>query len=191
MTETAKRQPLPWFALNTSDYIASTMALSTTGHGVMLLFICHYWQHGSLPEGDDAKIALARVSAAEWPGIKRSLTRPTNSAATFLWTDDWKCPALDAARAMSDGWYRRRIARFRSLDERRPDPLEWREIRSRIFERDDYTCSYCGTRGGDLECDHKIPICQGGSNDDDNLTTACFPCNREKGPRTVEQWRVA
>lgn len=65
---------------------------------------------------------------------------------------------------------------------------EWAEIRSRIFERDDYTCRYCGERGGKLECDHVIPHSRGGPDTDDNLVTACFKCNRSKKDKTPEEW---
>ena len=68
---------------------------------------------------------------------------------------------------------------------------EWTEIRSRIFARDDYTCTYCGARAGKLECDHITPVSKGGSHGDDNLTTACFTCNRSKRDKTVEQWKGA
>ena len=65
----------------------------------------------------------------------------------------------------------------------------WMVTRMRIFERDDFTCAYCGKRGVSLECDHVIPVSQGGSSNDDNLTTACRDCNRSKGAKTPEQWR--
>lgn len=65
----------------------------------------------------------------------------------------------------------------------------WRRTRAAIFERDDYTCQYCGARGVPLECDHVFPISKGGSNEDDNLVAACVPCNRSKGAKTPEQWR--
>lgn len=68
---------------------------------------------------------------------------------------------------------------------------EWKEIRARIFLRDDFTCSYCGARGGRLECDHIVPVSRGGATTEENLTTACFPCNRAKRDKTVEEWRTA
>jgi hypothetical protein len=59
--------------------------------------------------------------------------------------------------------------------------------RFRIFSRDRFTCRYCGARGGPdvpLEIDHHTPVSKGGGNDDENLWTACFECNR--GKRDVE-----
>ena len=77
---------------------------------------------------------------------------------------------------------------YGSKDSNRPAITEWRVIRHRIFDRDDYTCTYCGERGGRLECDHVIPVCRGGTHDDDNLVTACFKCNRSKRAKLVEEW---
>lgn len=71
----------------------------------------------------------------------------------------------------------------------RPLPIKWAETRKRIFERDNYTCGYCFARGGRLECDHVIAVSRGGSNDDENLLTACFKCNRSKRAKTVAEWR--
>lgn len=71
----------------------------------------------------------------------------------------------------------------------RPDAREWRMLREATFARDDFTCTYCGTRGSKLECDHIVPIARGGSNEPDNLTTACRPCNRSKRDKLLEEWQ--
>lgn len=76
-----------------------------------------------------------------------------------------------------------------SSDQERQRPDVWATTRGRIFERDDFTCQYCGARGVRLERDHIVPISRGGSNDDPNLTTACMQCNRSKGYKTLEHWR--
>jgi hypothetical protein len=71
----------------------------------------------------------------------------------------------------------------------RVNALEWMKIRAEVFERDDYTCTYCGVRGGKLECDHILPHSRGGPSTLENLTTACFSCNRSKLDKTLEEWR--
>lgn len=38
---------------------------------------------------------------------------------------------------------------------------------------------------------HVMPISRGGSNDPENLATACAPCNRSKSNRTPQEWRGA
>lgn len=80
------------------------------------------------------------------------------------------------------------FTRFLRQDIGRPTGAEWAVLRAKIFARDDYTCQYCGERGKRLECDHVVPVSRGGSSDEDNLATACFPCNRSKRDKTVEEW---
>ena len=65
---------------------------------------------------------------------------------------------------------------------------EWSALRAHVFKRDDYKCAYCGARGLRLECDHVIPASRGGSDDLDNLTTACRPCNRSKRDKLLSEW---
>ena len=71
----------------------------------------------------------------------------------------------------------------------RPSAEVWAKIRAAVFERDDYTCRYCGKRGVKLECDHVVPVSRGGGNDPSNLVTACFACNRSKHNKTAEEWQ--
>lgn len=71
----------------------------------------------------------------------------------------------------------------------RPLVNEWRLIRAKIFKRDNYTCRYCGERAGKLECDHIIPISRGGNNNETNLVTACFVCNRSKRSKLLSEWK--
>ncbi len=59
------------------------------------------------------------------------------------------------------------------------------KLRFDVFKRDKFVCQYCGACGPnvELEVDHKIPVSRGGTDDIDNLKTACFNCNRGKGDR--------
>lgn len=66
---------------------------------------------------------------------------------------------------------------------------EWASLRSSIFERDEYTCQYCGKKGGRLECDHVHPFSLGGHSVPENLVTACISCNRSKGAKMLSEWR--
>lgn len=74
-------------------------------------------------------------------------------------------------------------------DYERPPIVEWRKLRTTVFMRDDYTCTYCGRRGVSLQCDHVVPVSRGGSNSISNLTTACKTCNLSKGSKTLEEWK--
>ena len=49
----------------------------------------------------------------------------------------------------------------------------WMATRRRILQRDGYACQCCGIVRADNEIDHRVPLEQGGSNDDENLQTLC------------------
>lgn len=62
-----------------------------------------------------------------------------------------------------------------------------KKTRFEVFKRDSFTCTYCGAKPPKvvLEIDHLHPVAKGGTNDLDNLFTACFDCNRGKGDREL------
>lgn len=66
---------------------------------------------------------------------------------------------------------------------------QWAELRAAVFERDAYQCVYCGTKEGPFECDHVHPLTLGGVSQMWNLATACKPCNRSKGGKTLNDWK--
>jgi len=59
----------------------------------------------------------------------------------------------------------------------------WKKLRITILNRDGWTCTYCG--GVANEVDHIIPLKRGGSDDPDNLTSACRTCNARKHDDSV------
>lgn len=71
----------------------------------------------------------------------------------------------------------------------RLSPEMWATLRDEAFERDDYTCQYCGERGFSLELDHVEPISRGGTNELGNLITACSTCNKSKRAKLISEWR--
>lgn len=63
-------------------------------------------------------------------------------------------------------------------------------LRSKIKERDHYTCQNCGNSTQNepnllLEIDHIQPISKGGLSVESNLQTLCWRCNRSKGAKIV------
>lgn len=62
-----------------------------------------------------------------------------------------------------------------------------KRLRFDIFKRDEFTCQYCGRKPPAvlLEVDHVISVSEGGGNDDHNLVTSCFDCNRGKGAQSL------
>lgn len=72
-----------------------------------------------------------------------------------------------------------------------------REKRDRIFRRDGWACCYCGRsvitkalKLEDLTLDHIKPRSKGGSDEYNNLCTACRDCNQIKGDRTLKQLKL-
>ena len=53
------------------------------------------------------------------------------------------------------------------------------ELREKIFQRDHYTCQYCGRTFPNVAL-HIIPVSKGGLNNEENLITSCMLCNRRK-----------
>ncbi|WP_203229288.1 HNH endonuclease [Paenimyroides tangerinum] len=65
---------------------------------------------------------------------------------------------------------------------------EWKRITNYILKRDNYTCAYCKKVGGVLEIDHVVPFSKGGSDEYENLVTACLKCNRQKKDKSVSEF---
>jgi hypothetical protein len=65
------------------------------------------------------------------------------------------------------------------------DPLRRREL----FERDHWTCQYCGQKlnPDTATLDHYVPQSKGGGNTKENLRTCCLLCNSIKSGRTYEE----
>ena len=96
----------------------------------------------------------------------------------ITWSDDLALPYFTTTRFLVI-W-----------DTERLNSYQLKKLKEIVFERDNYTCQYCHKRGGVLQCDHIHPICKGGSNDLENLTTACAKCNRSKHGKTLSEWRA-
>jgi len=64
--------------------------------------------------------------------------------------------------------------------------------RFRIFQRDNFTCQYCGRRAPDvqLHVDHAQPQSNGGSDESSNLLTACQDCNLAKAANLSNETRI-
>lgn len=89
-------------------------------------------------------------------------------------------PAKPSAGDRRREWDRARRAKL---------PADWAAITQAVFERDGYACTYCGDEPGDLHCDHVVPLSRGGSSHMSNLTTACAPCNLDKGSKLLSEWK--
>lgn len=60
-----------------------------------------------------------------------------------------------------------------------------------IYHRDSFCCAYCGAQAEDgavLTLDHVLACELGGSNEANNLVTACLSCNSAKQDATTRTW---
>lgn len=57
-----------------------------------------------------------------------------------------------------------------------------KRTRFAVFKRDLFKCQYCGATppSAVLEIDHIDPVSLGGGNEEGNLVTSCYACNRGK-----------
>jgi 5-methylcytosine-specific restriction protein A len=58
----------------------------------------------------------------------------------------------------------------------------------RIYLANNGRCHVCGLKlpaGTDYEIDHKLALCNGGTDDDDNLAPICLECHATKTPDDV------
>ena len=55
-------------------------------------------------------------------------------------------------------------------------------VRRKVFERDNYTCQFCGSKEN-LTLDHIWPKSKGGKFILENLKVLCFPCNQRKSDK--------
>lgn len=62
-----------------------------------------------------------------------------------------------------------------------------KRLRFSVFERDGFTCQYCGAQPPDavLVIDHVTPVVAGGGNGIENLVSACESCNQGKAARVL------
>lgn len=87
------------------------------------------------------------------------------------------------------------------------DKLPQRDVkfsRKNIFERDKYTCQYCGTKPpnrkqttkwleqNSLNLDHVVPRSRGGKTTWTNVVASCYRCNSKKANHTLEElgWKL-
>lgn len=66
--------------------------------------------------------------------------------------------------------------------ERRMRGRGWMNLRESVLLRDQYQCRQCGcvVLPKDAECDHIVPLADGGKDEAENLQTLCKTCHTEK-----------
>lgn len=145
----------------------------------LMVWSWHRVPAGSIPD-HKRLFRVAGVSQAWWARNK------TNVLSYFVLCNDgnWYHPGI-AEWVKQNGSRRAGIVRDLGVT-----ASEWQRIRMAVFARDKFTCQYCGADDKALDCDHVIPVSRGGITHEANLVTACFPCNRSKGDKLIEEWAI-
>lgn len=154
------------FALiDCGEFLAQTVGLSTHEIGALLLLLMAHW------------------SSSDGLPVDEKRLRRIAGFSKHRWSQAW--PTLAPFFEQRGGSL---VPTCRFTAPLRPPSSVWAQLRAEVFERDSYTCSYCGAVGVPLDCDHVFPVSRGGGHNLGNLTTACATCNRSKSDKTVEEW---
>ena len=167
-----------YYKRNLGDYAKKAGRLSMLEHGAYTLLMDAIYDREVFPTLEDALDWTWARDEAEVAAVKFVLTK------FFELQNDGRYVQKRIQEEIyawnKRGWFPSLIKGIR------PTIDVWKETRLRIFNRDSFTCFYCGQIGGDLECDHYVAVSNGGSNEDSNLVTACKKCNRAKSNKPPE-----
>ncbi len=138
-------------------------------------------------------------------GVERAFSLLLQDHAQVIYTGDGSFRMIDSvewlemseAEKLGDGeafvqTVRMRIRIPKVLLLRNYDQLPVKEVRfnrENLFERDKYSCQYCGNffKSDDLNMDHVIPRDKGGRTSWENIVTSCIKCNSRKANRLPHQ----
>jgi uncharacterized protein YdaU (DUF1376 family) len=161
--------------INTSSFAMDTSGMTAEQSGAYMFLLIDCWIKGSLPNDE---VRLAKIIGVTRTYFVRRIW-PDIQFLFVLSGDTLTSERIDAARRRTpDG----------SAAARRDPVPGWPALRLSVFQRDSFTCQYCGEVDVELECDHVHPLSRGGSSHLDNLATACRPCNRSKSDLLLSEW---
>lgn len=141
------------------------------------------------------KIAFSKLVSGVAEAIMVEDGVPTNHDFSS-WTEIselksmYKSPEdIDWVHTPSTAFIVPRVIRLLTFDRLQMDFVKL--TRRNIFERDHYTCQYCGKtfskNSNGLNIEHIIPKSKGGKNTWKNLVASCLKCNQRKGDKTPKQ----
>jgi uncharacterized protein YdaU (DUF1376 family) len=68
--------------LYVGDYLADTSHLTTAEHGAYILLICHYWRNEGLPDKDEQRRRISKMTVEEWAASRDTIAE--------FFDADWK-----------------------------------------------------------------------------------------------------
>lgn len=160
------------------DYDADTAHLSwAEDMAYTRLMRLYYRKESPIPADITQACRLVRAQSKE----ERKAVEVVLSEFFELRDDGWHQSRCDSELQR----HQKKLAALKDLQERD----SYRRFREYVIQRDGKVCSYCGRSDVPLQLDHVIPRSRGGSDDPENLTPACRPCNTSKGSKLLSEWR--
>lgn len=97
-------------------------------------------------------------------------------------TDQWKKAASLRRKGANNNFWKGGIT---PINKKIRNSVEYKIWREAVFERDNFTCRFCGKRGGELNADHIKPFADYPELRFaiDNGRTLCVPCHK-----TTDTW---
>lgn len=177
--------------LNIDRLMAESWHMTTEEVGAYMLIICRYWQT-ERPLSEQEVFDATKLTDESWGVSRSTLAERFSVSDCGEWSNSWIDKEI--------GKVSRKLSNIRAARNNRPisklpnkgrhSGKAWKDLRLAVFERDGYRCRYCNIKCEAPHCDHYMPVCRGGSNDMENLVTACPSCNLKKNDKHPDDWRA-
>jgi len=121
---------------------------------------------------DGSPVSMLPLSVITWQEAIRYMV--LDKAIVLEWHDDW---VVRSARWSTP------VPAVIMVKEYMKPKTGVRYSKQNVFLRDGFKCQYCGTEVNKKTAtlDHVVPTSHGGKSTFENATTACSPCNANKG----------
>ena len=125
-----------------------------------------------LLNADASPVSLLPLSTLSWEDAIKYMV--LDKAVVLEWYDDW---IVRSARWSTP------VPAVMILKEYQKKKTSVRYSKANVFLRDGYVCQYCDAEVNrkTATLDHVVPTSHGGKSVWENATTACGPCNANKG----------